>query len=303
MSLSRRDIVASALAIPLARGPSRPPALVGAYTGNDLADAAVFARWFGRPADLSLVAFNQKSWDAFATSIPWITQRHSGRPNLWSVPLAAERGGFAGVAAGSWDRLFESCAARILAHAPPGPVLIRSGWEMNLPEQEQSAFRVDGRADPATWIKAYRRVAGIFRAASLRFRLVWCPNVGAEHLDPAHCWPGRDVVDLVGLDLYFNNRWDRTSDHGASVWKWHKAGAGGLDWLAALGRQQVRRLCLPEWGINDDRATAFADALIAWIGAEDLVFHGYWDSDAAIRTRLSAGRLPAIGQRYRSAFA
>lgn len=303
VSLSRRGAVAATLASPLVLAAGGQHTLVGAYTGNELADADAFARWLGRPADLHLVYFNQQGWEPFASSIPWIAERHAGRRNLWSVPLSATHGGFVEVAGGHWNGLFAGTAAAILRHAPPGTIDVRIGWEMNLPDQEQSAFRADGQPDPATWVAAYRRVATMFRAASPRFRLSWCPNVGADHLDPELCWPGGDLVDCVGVDLYFNDRWDRISDRGASVWTYRKTSAGGLDWLVSHARRTRKRLCLPEWGINNDQATAFADALIAWIGAHNLLYHGYWDSDAAINSRLSAERLPEIGRRYRAAFA
>lgn len=59
---------------------------------------------------------------------------------------------------------------------------------------------------PADYRQAYRNVAAIFRKYAPNVALVWCPNsglLGGQRRDPfAPFYPGDDVVDWVGLDVY-----------------------------------------------------------------------------------------------------
>ncbi|KAI9033024.1 glycoside hydrolase superfamily [Hyaloraphidium curvatum] len=84
-------------------------------------------------------------------------------------------------------------------------VVIRYGHEMS------GGWYVWGKK-PKEYVASYRRVASAIRAASPRTLLLWSP--GSDNCtwygpnkttaDPwGEYWPGEDVVDLVGLSLYF----------------------------------------------------------------------------------------------------
>ena len=97
------------------------------------------------------------------------------------------------------------------------PVFIRFGHEMNgswYPWGEWIDKNENQNFDPeeatnfsgANYIEAYRNVASMFRLYAPKATLVWCPNsglVGGGRRDPFRRWyPGDDVVDWVGLDVY-----------------------------------------------------------------------------------------------------
>lgn len=97
------------------------------------------------------------------------------------------------------------------------PVFIRFGHEMNgswypwgewIDKNENQEFDRDEATEFAgsDYIQAYRNVASMFRQYAPKAALIWCPNsglVGGGRRDPFRRWyPGDDVVDWVGLDVY-----------------------------------------------------------------------------------------------------
>lgn len=97
------------------------------------------------------------------------------------------------------------------------PLFIRFGHEMNgswYPWSEWSDKNRNQRRDPGEetgntallYRRAYRNVAAMFRQHAPNAALVWCPNsglLGGQRRDVYRPWyPGDDVVDWVGLDVY-----------------------------------------------------------------------------------------------------
>ncbi|BCM91371.1 hypothetical protein IAD21_03243 [Abditibacteriota bacterium] len=97
------------------------------------------------------------------------------------------------------------------------PVFIRFGHEMNgswypwgewIDKNENQVFDPEEATNfsGANYVTAYRNVASMFRSYAPKAALMWCPNsglVGGGRRDPFRRWyPGDDVVDWVGLDVY-----------------------------------------------------------------------------------------------------
>jgi len=97
------------------------------------------------------------------------------------------------------------------------PLFIRFAHEMNgswYPWAEWMDTNNDQVRQPeeatgfsaANYVTAYRNVAGMFRRYAPNAALIWCPNsglLGGGRFDPFRPWyPGDDVVDWVGLDVY-----------------------------------------------------------------------------------------------------
>ena len=110
------------------------------------------------------------------------------------------------IAAGDHDDYVRSWA-RGVADAP-GLVYIRPFPEMN-------GEWVSWNGDPASFRRAWRRVAGIFTAeGASNVRWVFGPNVTDEPRSEAnrmeHYYPGHDVVDVLALSGY---NWGETRPH------------------------------------------------------------------------------------------
>lgn len=281
----------------------------GAYDGNSVTDSDAFDAWLGRNADLRVAFFNQTSWINFENSIDYMVNLFNSRRCIWSVPLAAAYGTVPDVVAGTHDAKFTRCAQAILSKQPGNhPILIRPGWEFNLLSQEQRAF--DGAAPPnpipSTWVSAFRRIVFLFRAVSSRFRFIWCSNIGdatENGLTVESCYPGDDVVDFIGMDLYFNTAFgDVTTDAGAGTFGYRKTQGAGLDWSVAFAAAHGKPWCVPEWGIQSNLATSYMTSFCQYLVDKGCFFHCYWDDPGAIDCKISNGNLPAIGAIYKKYF-
>ena len=97
------------------------------------------------------------------------------------------------------------------------PLFIRFAHEMNgswYPWSEWNDLNKNMRRDPeentgfsaANYVQMYRNVASMFRQYAPNAALIWCPNsglLGGEKRDVFRpYYPGDDVVDWVGIDIY-----------------------------------------------------------------------------------------------------
>ena len=283
-----------------------PTYALAAYNGNDPTVWDQYDTWLGRPADLQLASFNQSSWSAFQSSISYATNLFGARRCIWSVPLACQFGTLPDVVAGTHDAKFLACAQAILAKQPgTHPILIRTGWEFNLLSQEQRAFNAAGTPTPTVFVSAFQRFVNIFRSVSNRFRYIWCPNAGdmtANGLTVTDCYPGDSYVDIVAVDLYFNNAYDNLTANGSSIFSYRKTQTAGLDWLVGFASTHGKPWALGEWGVNDNGATGFVTDMCNYIRTYGALYHGYWNSNSVIACKISDGSLSALGAIYRAKF-
>jgi hypothetical protein len=118
---------------------------------------------------------------------------------------------------GSWDgyitaRAREFAAVRL-------PILVRWGHEFNGNWYPWGI--ANNNADPSLYVRAYRHVHDLVRAAGARnVQWVWAFNNGSSpdtaYNDPAAAYPGHAYVDWVGIDGYnwgFGPSWDPAADH------------------------------------------------------------------------------------------
>lgn len=207
---------------------------------------------------LALDYYGDRSWAAMH-DLAWLPgywrKANPDRKLVWSIPLTMTGTPLSEVAVGAHDGDFET-AARAIATAQPDAV-IRIGWEMN---GDWTAWSAVGRE--AAFIAAYRRVAGIFRHASPAFRLDWCTNWGRSDGAPDMAWPGDDVVDLVGMDVY--------DTPGADWVRTVRSAPFGLDWLLAFSQAHGKPVAIDEWGVGLKGAAdnpAFVSRMADWLRA------------------------------------
>lgn len=205
--------------------------------------------------------------------------------------------------------MYRDIAQSILAIYPRSDsrICVRLPWEFNLPSQTLAARNARGQWSARLYIDAYRQIATIFRRASRRFYFDWCPNIGLGGIDPATCYPGDDLVDVISFDVYYHGQYDRQDhrDAGRAIFNYRQTQPFGLDSLSGVAARRGKLIGISEWGVDDNSATEFTRLMAQWIVAQGdrLSHHNYWDRvDGGIATQLSSGRLPAIGAVYRNAF-
>jgi hypothetical protein len=168
------------------------------------------------------------------------------RKLLWSIPLTMPGAPLADVASGAHDDEFRAAASAIAASQPDA--IIRIGWEMNGSWMAWYA----GAGGEQNYISAYRRVVAIFREASSRFAFDWCVSYGRQNSDAETAYPGDDVVDTIGMDVYdyiftpspisdAAHRWTRSVLDGEGR---------GLTWLASFAASRGKKMSLGEWGVG-----------------------------------------------------
>ena len=224
----------------------------------------VWEKWLNqKPSSVLAVDFyGQSTWEDYSkySWVPGIWKKlNPARNVVWSVPLTIKGTPLADVASGLHDTAFEA-AARAIAEAHPRAI-IRLGWEMNLVD---SAWFAKGQE--ADYINAFRRVVGIFRRHSDGFKYDWCPGWGLQELPADLAYPGDDVVDYIGLDVYdfkhegsAQERWDT----------YYLKAPFGLLWHRDFAARHGKLMSYPEWGVGHFGDNPFfIQQMRDWLAAE-----------------------------------
>ncbi|HEX7919452.1 MAG TPA: hypothetical protein VF583_00745 [Bradyrhizobium sp.] len=254
-------------------------------------------RWLNRPRSsvLGVDFYGQSSWDDFHKLdwVPGLWKKLNPARNLaWSVPLSMSGTPLADVAGGLHDAEFEA-AARAIGAAHP-KAIIRLGWEMNI---SNSGWFAKGHEDD--YIKAFRRVVGIFRRHSRSFKFDWCPGWGAQDMPADAAYPGDDVVDFIGLDVY-----DFKSD-GSAAERWINSclkAPFGLEWQRAFAASRGKLMSYPEWGVGQSGDNAFfVQQMHDWFAANQaaIAYAAYFDVDGLWPTQIDNGRFPESASLFR----
>ena len=212
---------------------------------------------------------------------------------IWSIALTMKGTTLKEVADAAHDTDFE-IAAKSIAASQPGAIA-RIGWEMN-----GDWFPWAARGVEADYIAAYRRVVAIFRKASPRFTFAWCPNAGRLNSSPELAYPGDDVVDTIGLDIY-----DAPSAVApAEAWKSAFEGPFGLRWLEDFATRHGKPMHIGEWGVGLKDAPDnpyFVEKMSEWLRrhAGAIAFHVYFDAPPSY---LDSGKFPKSRERFMKLF-
>ena len=260
----------------------------------------VWEKWLNQaPSSVVGVDFYaQSTWDDFFR-LNWVpgvwSKLNPARNVVWSVPLTVKGTSLADVADGLHDAEFEA-AARAIAEAQPRAI-IRLGWEMNLVSMAWSAK--DREAD---YIKAFRRVVGIFRGYSSGFKYDWCPGWGPQDSAADLAYPGDDVVDYIGLDVYdfkydgsVRERWDN----------FYLKAPFGLQWHREFAARHGKPMSYPEWGVgNFGDNPFFVQQMHDWFAANEhnIAYAAYFDVDGLWPTQIDNDQFPQSRKLFRKLF-
>jgi hypothetical protein len=242
--------------------------------------------------------YGSSTWEDFS-KVDWVPgiwkKLNPARNVVWSVALTVKGTPLADVAEGLHDAEFET-VARAISQAQPSAI-IRLGWEMNL---DDSAWFAKGQE--ADYIKAFRRVVSIFRRYSNDFKYDWCPGWGPQQLAADLVYPGDDVVDYIGLDVYDfkselspRERWDAN----------YLKAPFGLQWHRDFAARHGKRMSYPEWGVgNAGDNPFFIQQMHDWLMANesDIVYAAYFNVDGAWPTQIDTGRFPESQKLFRALF-
>jgi hypothetical protein len=291
---------------------SGAPTQFGAYlgagcTGRDKMPA--FESFVGRKVERTVDALNATSWKEMRSSIAWLARcwKDSGLDLTLSVPMLPrdKSGTLQRGVAGEYDDIFREVATALVdnGHAD---AIVRIGWEFNGGWMPWRAA-----ADPKAYIAYYRRIVGIMRAVEgQKFKFEWCPNVGKHEIAPDQAYPGDDVVDVIGLDIY-NEIWSPTLRDPGVRFRWFLNQPYGLRWHQNFAKARGKPISFPEWGSGpnsnghgapDD--PVFITSMAQWFARTRPLYQSYFEYRAPNYDYTLAGntKSPNAAKAYKRAF-
>ena len=296
-------------------------ALNGVFIGGKRDTVTDFEQWLGRPINTVVDFPTPTSWSLLQN--PKEMEHWRGKPYRLTVSLpmipTGEKASMADGAAGSYDRHFAEYGRRLveLGHSD---AIIRVGWEYNLATSYSYA------SDPATFIPYFRRIVSQLRSVpGQRFVLMWNPHGGEHEQDATRFYPGDDVVDVIGVDVYdsgyradgypYPKDCDDTCKHNRADVMWRSmlyGGPRGLHFWSNYARDHNKPMALPEWGLwsstvhpGGDDNPLFIQRMHDFIEEPNnrVMMHAYFDYDNPTdKHSLRTGAFPKSADLYRQLF-
>lgn len=272
---------------------------IGFYIGNDASALDAAELWLGRPVDQVLNYLDDRSWAAFDSSIPYEINlwKDAGAQLLLSVPLTVRGTSLEQVATGGFNSHFRAAAEALAgSRSDSEPIYVRVGWEFNGDWMPWSAI-----GHETAYVGAFQQLVSTFRSVSDHFKFVWDVNLGGT-MDPAKAYPGDGYVDVVGMDVYYDTRWDPANP--AAAFQAKVSQPFGLQWQQDFAAAHGKQTAISEWGVRTDNAGEYVHRFADWMARHDIVFANYWDVDAAgYNGTLHDRHLPAASAAFLDAFA
>jgi Glycosyl hydrolase family 26 len=204
---------------------------------------------------------------------------------------------FRAAANGEYDGLYLRTVEQLLPYAKT-IYAVRIDSEFNGSWSASSPFSRWSTVSPRVWKAGFRNLAASVRRLLPNAKIIWNPNIGQN--DPFPYYPGDDLVDLIGPDLYCNPAYFSSSK---VCWNNFLNGARGasLNTVAAFAGQRHKPIVIPEW------ADMFGDGYMIskmrdWMDSHNVVAQSYWDSGDALAKSAYLPALPENRKAYIAAF-
>ncbi|MGA5555124.1 glycoside hydrolase family 26 protein [Streptomyces lavendulocolor] len=190
---------------------------------------------------------------------------------------------------GRFDRHFRALAERLVRLDVPDTVLVL-GWEMN-----GTTYSHRCGPDPEAWKAYWKRIVTTMRdVPGQRFRFDFAPNRGRDAVPWTECYPGDDVVDIIGMDSYDQPTGQSFDEQVTEPY--------GLRHHVEFAAAHGKPVSYPEWGLfrNGDNPE-YMRRMLDWIERSKPLYHtitdycphGVWQceenprSSEVFRTKLS----------------
>ncbi|MFE3517982.1 glycoside hydrolase family 26 protein [Streptomyces sp. NPDC059166] len=222
----------------------------------------------GRPGFLaSWAAWRKADADRmFVLNTPML-ERNEARVPDGEVRALLRRG-----AAGEFDQHFEKLAERLVLLGVPDTVIVL-GWEMN-----GTTYTHRCGPDPVAWKAYWRRIVTAMRSVPGQgFRFDFAPSRGRDAVPWTECYPGDDVVDIIGMDSY--------DQPPALTFEEQVDEPYGLQKQVDFAAERGKPVSYPEWGLfrNGDNP-AYMRGMLEWMERHKPLYqtitdycpHGVW---------------------------
>jgi hypothetical protein len=284
---------------------------IGAYRGpgcDGRKAMGEFEALIGRKVERTVDALNAESWHEMRRSIPWIVKcwAGSGIELTLSVPMLPRDGSgtLREGAEGAYDTVFLTTAHALVRNGLEDAV-IRIGWEFNGEWMPWAASK-----DPESFKRYFRRIVEKMRSVhGQKFQFEWCPNHGRHAMDPTEAYPGDDVVDIIGMDIYAET-WDASTRDPHARFQYFLDQPFGLKWHRDFARERGKPLSYPEWGVGDKTGgggvgddPVFIAGMADWFAEVKPLYQSYWDVRAHdYNARMSDFQFPKASAMFQRRF-
>lgn len=233
--------------------------LMGVFRNTSVDRVREFEAWLGSPVDLVVDYASAQNWDQIANP-NYLLEEWQDQPYrlVYAVPMlpSEEPATFAEGAAGAYDGYFRELAQRMVASGH-GDSILRIGLEFNVSGSPYAG------ASPGEYIAFWRRIVAAMRdVPGQSFLMDWNPGNGSQAGDGPAYYPGNDVVDVVGVDVYdltgrsraypYPPNCDQNCRQARQDLAWNKevyGSARGLKFWSGFAREHGKPMSLPEWGL------------------------------------------------------
>ncbi|MEU6992902.1 glycosyl hydrolase [Streptomyces sp. NPDC046465] len=175
-------------------------------------------------------------------------------------------------AAGEFDDHFRTLGKRLVDLGVPDTVVVL-GWEMN-----GTTYTHRCGPDPESWKKYWNRAVTAMRSVpGQKFRFDFTPSRGRDAVPWTQCYPGDDVVDIVGMDSYDQPRGMSFDEQVKEPY--------GLQEHVDFATAHHKPISYPEWGLfrNGDNEE-YMRRMLKWIDEKKPLYntvtdycpHGVW---------------------------
>lgn len=227
----------------------------------------------------------EKSDRLFVLNVPMLERNEEGVDDR-EVARLLERG-----AAGDFDGHYRVLAERLVGLGVPDTVVVL-GWEMN-----GTTYTHRCGPDPESWKKYWNRIVTTMRSVpGQKFTFDFTPSRGRDAVPWTECYPGDDVVDIIGMDSYDQPRGMSFDEQISEPY--------GLQQHVDFAAEHKKPISYPEWGLfrNGDNEE-YMRRMLKWMDEKKPLYntvtdycpHGVWqckDNPAAARVyrELLSGR-------------
>ncbi len=268
------------------------------YVANNVNDYLQDKLWLNGNLGTIQLHGGAANWTDWRESITWEASLFADHDVdiMWSIPLVPYGANLAAAGAGSYNDKYLALARQIVADTSGSDqIYLRVGWEFNGKNWNSSS----AVGQPGNYVAAYHQFADAFRSVSNRFVFEWTPNVGPVDMNPETAYPGDKYVDVVGVDIYYNTRWDSTDAHKA--FDYFVGEPFGLQWQQDFAAAHGKPTAIAEWGINSD-SPEYVSLMADWVADHDMVYQNYWESNASFQGKLSASQYPHAAAMFQQRF-
>lgn len=166
---------------------------------------------------------------------------------------------------GRFDRHFRKLAERLVSLGVPDTVIVL-GWEMN-----GVTYTHRCGPDPENWKRYWKRIVETMRAVpGQEFKFDFAPNRGTDAIGWTRCYPGDDVVDIIGMDSYDQSPGRTFDDQITQPY--------GLQLHVDFAKAHGKAISYPEWGLfRRGDNPEYVRRMLKWIEQHKPLYHTITD--------------------------